>query len=383
MDTNLKETLKTLVTNIKLLISGSIGNAILTIKQNNVNVGTFTSNATSNVDVNIAVPTSTSDLINDGEGGSPADPFVKQSEIVQSDWKQNDKNEDGFVKNRTHYETDKAIMYYFENEQTDSSGKVYYLDSYSRKDEFSYDYAYPQYEHITVEFKVNGTVYSYQGNNFQNGGGQGFSYAVLTFDGNVNHYTSTTSSGTTTYFTFSDYPSETIEYMKIYTSGKKLLDENYLPTNAIKKDSSTDNLFVGADGISMISSDDIYMRANTSMEINAPEINIIGNIYGIKKPISTSDCTPETYYCPSTNPTQTNPIVFDDTDFTGWYNYTFSGYFTNDSSDPMQDMPNRTDSSNTNNITWYGDGMESGKKYMFCATKISYTNYVGIVTKLD
>ena len=46
-------------------ISTAVGNATITIKKNNVAVGSFTTNAFSNSDVNIQVPTKTSDLNND------------------------------------------------------------------------------------------------------------------------------------------------------------------------------------------------------------------------------------------------------------------------------------------------------------------------------
>lgn len=48
----------------------TIGNATLTIKRNNANAGTFTANATTNKSINIAVPTKTSDLTNDGADGT-------------------------------------------------------------------------------------------------------------------------------------------------------------------------------------------------------------------------------------------------------------------------------------------------------------------------
>lgn len=48
----------------------TIGNATLTIKRNNTSAGTFTANATTNKSINIAVPTKTSDLTNDGADGT-------------------------------------------------------------------------------------------------------------------------------------------------------------------------------------------------------------------------------------------------------------------------------------------------------------------------
>lgn len=48
----------------------TIGNATLTIKRNDTNAGTFTANATTNKSINIAVPTKTSDLTNDGADGT-------------------------------------------------------------------------------------------------------------------------------------------------------------------------------------------------------------------------------------------------------------------------------------------------------------------------
>lgn len=118
-----------------------------------------------------------------------------------------------------------------------------------------------------------------------------------------------------------------------------------------------------------------------NIEFNAPSgVNFIGGpTNGIKKAISTTSCTPDTYYCPTSNPTNANPIVFDDTDFTGNYNYTFSGYFTNGN---MTDMPMSTESGD--NIDWRGDiGLENGAEYMFVATKVSDYDYIGIVTKIS
>lgn len=48
----------------------TIGNATLTIKKNGSNVGTFTANATANKNIDISVPTKTSDLTNDGSDGT-------------------------------------------------------------------------------------------------------------------------------------------------------------------------------------------------------------------------------------------------------------------------------------------------------------------------
>lgn len=70
-----------LVSKIKAKANSSdIGDATLTIKQNNVAVGTFTANAKTGKDINISVPTKTSDLLNDGED-STGDPFVSASEL--------------------------------------------------------------------------------------------------------------------------------------------------------------------------------------------------------------------------------------------------------------------------------------------------------------
>lgn len=129
---------------------------------------------------------------------------------------------------------------------------------------------------------------------------------------------------------------------------------------------------------------DIIIQAPTShIDFKAVSgFNFIdGPTRGIKKEISTTECTPDTYYCPTEATTSANPIVFDDTDFTRTYNYTFSGYFTNASTGHMTDMPSTTSSNIT--ITWYGNiGLEADGKYMFVATKVSSTEYVGVVTKL-
>jgi len=46
----------------------TIGNATITLQKNGTNVDSFTTNATNNKTINIAVPTKTSDLTNDGDG---------------------------------------------------------------------------------------------------------------------------------------------------------------------------------------------------------------------------------------------------------------------------------------------------------------------------
>ena len=46
------------------------------------------------------IPTHTSDLINDGEGGSPASRFVTEDEIAQSDWEEDDTTDPAHVLNR-------------------------------------------------------------------------------------------------------------------------------------------------------------------------------------------------------------------------------------------------------------------------------------------
>lgn len=58
----------------------TIGNGTLTIKKNGSNVGTFTANATANTDVNIVVPTKTSDLSNDGSDG--ASQYVESGDLA-------------------------------------------------------------------------------------------------------------------------------------------------------------------------------------------------------------------------------------------------------------------------------------------------------------
>ena len=130
-------------------------------------------------------------------------------------------------------------------------------------------------------------------------------------------------------------------------------------------------------GITATESNTLYVR----------DLKVVGNLKvdgvasGIKKPISTSSCTPNTYYCP-TNAATAGSIIFDDTNNTGNYNYSFSGYFTNASSSQMTQMPSTTSSNVA--ITWYGDtGLEAGEKYMFVATKVSGISYVGVVTKLS
>ena len=56
-----------------------IGNGKLTIKRNNQIVDTFTANDTNNVDVNISVPTKTSELENNGSGGGS--PYAEISQL--------------------------------------------------------------------------------------------------------------------------------------------------------------------------------------------------------------------------------------------------------------------------------------------------------------
>lgn len=58
----------------------TIGDGTLTIKKNGSNVGTFTANATTNTDVNIVVPTKTSDLANDGSDG--ASQYVESNDLA-------------------------------------------------------------------------------------------------------------------------------------------------------------------------------------------------------------------------------------------------------------------------------------------------------------
>lgn len=60
-----------------------IGNATLTIKRNNTNAGTFTANATTNKSINIAVPTKTSDLVNDGADGTST--YVESNDLPTVD----------------------------------------------------------------------------------------------------------------------------------------------------------------------------------------------------------------------------------------------------------------------------------------------------------
>ena len=117
--------------------------------------------------------------------------------------------------------------------------------------------------------------------------------------------------------------------------------------------------------------------ANAASVTNS--LTVGGPINGMKKAISTTSCTPDTYFCPTTSPTAQN-FIFDDTGCTSQYNYTFSGYFTNGS---LTDMPDTTVEGYY--IDWRGDiGLESGAEYMFCATKSkSNGDYVGIVTKIS
>lgn len=61
----------------------TIGNATLTIKRNNTNAGTFTANATTNKSINIAVPTKTSDLTNDGSDGTST--YVESDDLPTVD----------------------------------------------------------------------------------------------------------------------------------------------------------------------------------------------------------------------------------------------------------------------------------------------------------
>ena len=136
--------------------------------------------------------------------------------------------------------------------------------------------------------------------------------------------------------------------------------------------SGTSFTVVMGSGITATESNTVYMN----------NLNVLGAAKGIKKPISTSDCTPDTYYCPATAATASASITFNDTNHTGNYNWSFSGYFENASTGQMTQMPAVT-SSNIS-ITWYGDtGLEAGEKYMFVATKVSATDYVGVVTKLS
>lgn len=57
----------------------TIGNGTLTINRNNTSVGTFRANATTNTSVNIAVPTKTSELTNDGANGTSS--YVEASDM--------------------------------------------------------------------------------------------------------------------------------------------------------------------------------------------------------------------------------------------------------------------------------------------------------------
>lgn len=61
----------------------TIGNATLTIKRNNTSAGTFTANATTNKSIDIAVPTKTSDLTNDGSDG--ASTYVESDDLPTVD----------------------------------------------------------------------------------------------------------------------------------------------------------------------------------------------------------------------------------------------------------------------------------------------------------
>lgn len=58
----------------------TIGNATLTIKKNGSNVGTFTANATTNKNIDISVPTKTSNLVNDGSDG--ASQYVESDDLA-------------------------------------------------------------------------------------------------------------------------------------------------------------------------------------------------------------------------------------------------------------------------------------------------------------
>lgn len=119
-------------------------------------------------------------------------------------------------------------------------------------------------------------------------------------------------------------------------------------------------------------------------EVLAGGLTLGGPIVGMKKSISISSCTPDTYYTPTSS---LSSISFDDTNCTGNYNYTFSGYFINNN---MQQLPSTT----TGNIPidWRGDtGLDAGEEYMFCATRIladdgnggTEPKYIGIVTKIS
>ena len=58
----------------------SANDATLTIKKNNTSVGTFTANAYENTDINIEVPTKTSDITNDGADGTST--YVETDELA-------------------------------------------------------------------------------------------------------------------------------------------------------------------------------------------------------------------------------------------------------------------------------------------------------------
>lgn len=114
-------------------------------------------------------------------------------------------------------------------------------------------------------------------------------------------------------------------------------------------------------------------------------LTVNGAIFGMKKPISTTVCNPDTYYCPTTA-LSTGDLELDETGFNGDYNYMFSGYFTNND---MQGMPQAVKNDDIvspdtpASITWYGDsGLDAGAEYMFCCTKVASNKYVGVVTKL-
>lgn len=117
--------------------------------------------------------------------------------------------------------------------------------------------------------------------------------------------------------------------------------------------------------------------SDSSISIAADTITLNGAVKQLKKSISPSLCTPDTYYCPTSAIVS---LVCNDDGFTGDYNYTFSGCFTADTG--MTQMPTQTDYQSIT-MTWYGDiGIEAGERYMFCSTKVSATEYVGVVTKL-
>lgn len=61
--------------------NAEIGTATLTIKKNNTNVATFGANAISDVTANIEVPTSTSQLTNDGETGASGEKYATESVV--------------------------------------------------------------------------------------------------------------------------------------------------------------------------------------------------------------------------------------------------------------------------------------------------------------